>query len=66
MIAAVDMANEKDINDWVSVNGYPTLRFYLDGVEFDYEGDRKGEDIVEFMDKVRATTLDKAESVEKL
>ena len=66
VIAAVDMANNKDINDWVSVNGYPTLRFYVNGNEFDYEGEREGEKIKEWMDKVVASRLPKAKSLDSI
>ena len=31
VIAAVDMANNQEINSYVTVNGYPTLRFYING-----------------------------------
>ena len=52
------------IRDRVSVNGYPTLRFYVNGNEFDYEGEREGEKIKEWMDKVVGSRLPTADSVE--
>ena len=57
VIAAVDMAKEQAIGQWVSINGYPTLRFYIKGDEFDYEGQRSGEEIVAFMEKVISSKL---------
>ena len=57
VIAAVNMVQEQAINSWVSINGYPTLRFYIKGDEFDYEGQRDGEEIVAFMEKVIASKL---------
>ena len=66
VIAAVDMAGQEEINEYVSVNGYPSLRFYVNGVEFDYEGERKGDKIKEWMDKVVETKLEVVESIEKL
>ena len=66
VIAAVDMAKQEQINEYVSVNGYPSLRFYVNGVEFDYQGERKGDKIKEWMDKVVETKLEGIESIEKL
>ena len=51
------MTAQQEIQGWVDVNGYPTLRFYYKGVEFDYDGDRKGEDIINFMEQVIASKL---------
>lgn len=45
-IAAVDATKE---NTGVSVQGYPTLRFYNDGKETDYNGGRTAQDIVNWI-----------------
>ena len=31
------MKDSQQISDWVNINGFPTIRFYVHGVEFDYE-----------------------------
>jgi hypothetical protein len=33
VIAAVDLQAESDVNNWVNVAGYPTLRLYINGNE---------------------------------
>lgn len=57
VIAAVNMNEEEEVANWVNVNGYPTLRFYFNGVELEYNEDRKAENIVEFMDRVNKFKL---------
>ena len=57
VIAAVDLVTEKAVGEWVDVNGYPTLRLYLNGNEVEYSGARTGEDILQFIKKAQATTL---------
>ena len=51
------MVKEKAIGQWVSINGFPTLRFYINGDEFDYEGQRNGDEIVAFIEKVISSKL---------
>ena len=46
VIAAVDLVTEKAVGEWVDVNGYPTLRLYLNGNEVEYNGARTGDDIL--------------------
>jgi thiol-disulfide isomerase/thioredoxin len=64
VIAAVDMAKEVLVGDWVTISGYPTFRFYIKGVELDYKGERKADAILEFMEKAASNRLQTAESVE--
>lgn len=45
-IAAVDATKE---NTGVSVQGYPTIRFYNDGKESDYNGGRTAQEIVNWI-----------------
>lgn len=45
-IAAIDASNEK-IN--VPIQGYPTIKLYVDGKSSDYSGDRTAGAIVDFM-----------------
>ena len=32
VIAAVNMKDQQAIGDWVSINGFPTIRFYIKGL----------------------------------
>lgn len=45
-IAAIDASNEK-VN--VAVQGYPTIKLFIDGKSSDYNGDRTAGAIVDFM-----------------
>lgn len=45
-IAAIDASNEK-VN--VAIQGYPTIKLYVDGKSSDYNGDRTAGAIVDFM-----------------
>ena len=40
IIAAVDLEEHAEVGEWTNVNGYPTLRFYINGIEVDYNGPR--------------------------
>lgn len=42
VIAAVDMTAQEDISNWVNINGYPTLKFFVNGHELEYSEDRSG------------------------
>ena len=44
------MQAQAEIGEWTSVNGYPTLRFYINGLEVDYSGPRESAEILKFMD----------------
>lgn len=57
MIAAVDAAAQTEIASWVSLNGYPTLRFYVRGQELNYDGARDAESIIGYMKAVKASKL---------
>ena len=46
VIAAVDLSVEEEVTKWVTVQGYPTLKFFVKGVELDYSGNRKAADII--------------------
>ena len=68
VIAAVDMSVEDEVASWVNVNGYPTLRFYIDGSEIDYTGERDVESIISFMTKAkdhRLPTINTIEDIER-
>ena len=39
------------------VQGYPTLKFFLDGSVYEYEGARKAESIIEFMENMKLPVL---------
>lgn len=49
VIAAVDLQTESAVNEWVDVQGYPTLRLYINGNEIEYQGPRGGEEILKFI-----------------
>lgn len=64
VIAAVDLVTEKAVGEWVDVNGYPTLRLYINGNEVEYNGARSGDDILQFIKKAQTTTLTTLASTE--
>lgn len=67
VIAAVNMKDHEQVREWVDINGFPTIRFYAQGNEFDYEtGGRKAEDFLSFMDNVVNAKLTVAKSKEEV
>lgn len=66
VIAAVDLSVEEEVAKWVTVQGYPTLKFFVKGVEIDYSGNRKAADIIAFMDQAVKTKLQVAQSINEI
>lgn len=66
VIAAVDLVTDKEIGDWVEVQGYPTLRFFINGKAIDYSGERNAEAVLNFINNAVKTKLLTAASVEEI
>lgn len=66
VIAAVDLVTDKEIGDWVEVQGYPTLRFFINGKSIDYNGERNAEAVLNFINSAVKTKLLTAASVEEI
>lgn len=60
------MTAQEDISSWVNINGYPTLKFFVNGHELEYSDDRSAEAIIEYMNKVTAFKLRTANSADNL
>ena len=50
-IAEVDATENAELAERFGVEGYPTLKFFVDGKPTDYQGDREGEAIENFINK---------------
>lgn len=66
MIAAVDLVTDKEIGDWVDVQGYPTLRFFINGKAIEYSGERNAEAVLSFINSAVKTKLLVAASAEEI
>lgn len=51
VIAELDATVQKATAGKFGVNGYPTLKLFIDGTPIDYEGERKLDDILAFINK---------------
>mmetsp|Transcript_23904 Transcript_23904/g.27672 ORF Transcript_23904/g.27672 Transcript_23904/m.27672 type:complete len:195 (-) Transcript_23904:469-1053(-) len=49
LIADVDCGQQTDLCDLTGVQGYPTIKYYVDGKEHDYNHGRSFEDLSEFV-----------------
>jgi hypothetical protein len=51
------LVTEKEVGEWVEVQGYPTLKFYINGKAIDYNGDRESESILQYINEAVSTKL---------
>jgi len=71
IIAKVDATEEKEIADKFKVQGFPTLKWFVNGKEQDYEGGRTADDIIRYVKKktgppsVEISTKDALEAAKK-
>lgn len=49
VIADVDCGKEEDLCSEVGVTGYPTIKYYVDGEETDFQGGRSFDDLSTFV-----------------
>lgn len=66
VIAAVDLVTEKEVSEWVEIQGYPTLRFFINGKAIDYSGEREADEILKFITQAVNTKLLSAASAEEV
>lgn len=50
----------------MDVSGFPTFKFYINGQELEYNGDRNGDSIINFMNEAVKSKLKTVSSVEEL
>ncbi|VDP10205.1 unnamed protein product [Soboliphyme baturini] len=50
-LAKIDATKEIDLAEKYEVRGYPTLKFFKNGAQFEYTGGRTGEQIIEWLNK---------------
>jgi len=51
-LAKVDAAEQTELGQRFEIQGYPTLKFFKNGKDYDFDGERSKEGIVKFMKKV--------------
>ena len=68
-IADLDATEHGPVAEEFNVQGYPTLKFFVDGVPVDYNGEREGDAIENFINKKinpSSKTLTKVEELKEL
>jgi len=64
-LAEVDVTEEEVLGSRFEIKGFPTLKFFRDGVAEAYEGGRKSEEIVEWIENMVADAVTSFESFAK-
>ena len=65
-LASVDATVERDLAQQFDVKGYPTLKFFVDGVTVDYTGGRSEEEILCWLKKKTGPPADDLNTVDLL
>jgi protein disulfide-isomerase A1 len=65
-LASVDATIEKDLAKNFDVKGFPTLKFFSDGVTVEYTGGRAQDDIVSWLKKKTGPAADELKTVDEL
>lgn len=65
-LANVDATIEQDLAQKYEVKGYPTIKFFSDGITFEYTGGRTQDDIVNWLKKKTGPPADELKSVDDL
>lgn len=65
-LASVDATVERELAQQFDVKGYPTLKFFVDGVTTDYSGGRSEEEILNWLKKKTGPPADDLNTVELL
>ncbi|CAF0884415.1 unnamed protein product [Rotaria sp. Silwood1] len=65
-LASVDATIEQDLAQKYEVKGYPTIKFFSDGVTFEYTGGRTQDDIVGWLKKKTGPAADELKTVDDL
>lgn len=62
----MDLVTESQVGEWVSVNGYPTFKLFVNGNELEYDGDREPESILTFINSASSSKLTLVDSLSTL
>lgn len=65
-LASVDATIEQDLAQKFEVKGYPTIKFFSDGMTFEYSGGRSQDDIVSWLKKKTGPPADDLKTVDDL
>jgi protein disulfide-isomerase A1 len=65
-LASVDATLEKELAQKFEVKGYPTLKFFSDGVTMEYNGGRSQEEIVSWLKKKTGPPAEELKTVDEL
>jgi len=65
-LASVDATVDRELAQKFDVKGYPTLKFFVDGVTVDYTGGRTQEEILSWLKKKTGPAADELKTVEAL
>ncbi|CAB9513271.1 Protein disulfide isomerase [Seminavis robusta] len=64
-IGKIDCTDDKRLCEEFGVRGYPTLKYSLDGILYDYTGGRSEEDFVAFAERLSRPVMTIVDSVEQ-
>lgn len=65
-LASVDATIEQDLAQKYEVKGYPTIKFFSDGMTFEYTGGRSQDDIISWLKKKTGPAADELKTVDDL
>ena len=65
-LASVDATIEQDLAQKYEVKGYPTIKFFSDGVTFEYTGGRSQDDIIGWLKKKTGPVAEELKTVDDL
>ncbi|CAF2821435.1 unnamed protein product [Rotaria sp. Silwood2] len=65
-LASVDATIEQDLAQKYEVKGYPTIKFFSDGLTFEYTGGRAQDDIVSWLKKKTGPVAEELKTVDDL
>jgi len=63
-VARVEAYDEKKLAEQYGIEGYPTIKLFIDGTPHDYNGERTKEQILEFVDRKTKKALKTVDSVD--
>ena len=62
----IDATIQEKVASRFDIKGYPTLKMFIDGVPVDYEGGRKSEDIIAWIERKVLKKSEEINTVEQL
>jgi len=66
IFAEVDATQHRKSAEKYKIKGFPTVKLILNGEEIDYEGDRKAEPILEWIEKKKVAEYDVMDNIEQI